>query len=318
MAQLHGSSVRAEAWRLWTRSVLWHCLLTMELATAVGPSGIIVGLDFSEKMLAVATENLERFVLRDNVRLVCGRAMELPFRDNTFDCATVGWGLRSLPYIPAGLQEMIRVVKPGGKVVSLDAEHPSLPVFKQFYWLYFKKVIPAIGRFWTRNREAYKYLYNSARTFPRPEELTEMFRQAGLLKTGYHNLAWGIVPSVTHREVQDLLALAYRSQEMEGQHPKPLLRTDRGSPNLEGGTKRLIRDLEMILSPGRADRPTDNARQERWYRTVQQEEIYLYATYPSLEIARASLAGYIEFYNERRPPSGLVELHPKFRASPGE
>ena len=104
-------------------------------------------------------------------------------------------------------------------------------------------------------------------------------------------VAWGIVKSVTHREVQDLLALAYMSQDIEGQDRKPLLRTDRGSPNLGGGTQRLIRDLELILSLGRAHRPTDNARQERWYRSIKQEEIYLYPTYPSLEIARASLAG---------------------------
>jgi len=125
-----------------------------------------------------------------------------------------------------------------------------------------------------------------------------------------HIVAWGIVPSVTHREVQDLLALAYMSQGIERQDRKPLLRTDRGSPNLERGTKRLIRDLEMILSPGRADRPTDNARQERWYRTVKQEEIYLYPTYPSLQIARASLAGYIDFYNERRPHQALWHYTP--------
>ena len=123
-------------------------------------------------------------------------------------------------------------------------------------------------------------------------------------------VAWGIVPSVTHREVQDLLALAYMNQDIERQDRKPLLRTDRGSPNLERGTKRLIRDLEMILSPGRANRPTDNARQERWYRTVKQEEIYLYPTYPSLEIARASLSGYIDFYNERRPHQALWNYTP--------
>jgi len=123
-------------------------------------------------------------------------------------------------------------------------------------------------------------------------------------------VAWGIVKSVTHREVQGLLALAYMSQGVQRQHPKPLLRTDRGSPNLEGGTRRLIRDLEMILSPGRADRPTDNARQERWYRSIKQEEIYLYPTYSSLEIARSSLAGYIEFYNERRPHQALWNYTP--------
>jgi len=123
-------------------------------------------------------------------------------------------------------------------------------------------------------------------------------------------VAWGIVKSVTHREVQDLLALAYLSQVLEGQDRKPLLRTDRGSPNLERGTIRLIRDLELVLSPGRADRPTDNARQERWYRSIKQEEIYLYPTYPSLEIARASLAGYIEYYNERRPHQALWNYTP--------
>jgi transposase InsO family protein len=90
--------------------------------------------------------------------------------------------------------------------------------------------------------------------------------------------------------VQDLLALAYMSQGMQRQESKPLLRTERGSPNLERGTKRLIRDLEMTLSPGRADRPTDNARQERWYRTAKQEEIYLYPTYP-LPGDRAALPG---------------------------
>jgi hypothetical protein len=114
------------------------------------------------------------------------------------------------------------------------------------------------------------------------------------------------------REVQDLLALAYMSQGMEGQRSRPLPRTDRGSPNLEGGTKRLIRDLEMILSPGRADSPTDNSRQERWYRPVKQEEIYLYPTYPSLEIARASLARYIAFHNERRPHQALWHYTPAF------
>ena len=66
-------------------------------------------------------------------------------------------------------------------------------------------------------------------------------------------------------------------------------------------TKRLIRDLEMVLSPSRLYRPTDNSRQERWYRTVKQEEIYCYPTYPSEEIARSSIAKYIRFYHEERP-----------------
>jgi putative transposase len=77
-------------------------------------------------------------------------------------------------------------------------------------------------------------------------------------------------------------------------------------------TKRLIRDLEMVLSPSRAYRPTDNARQERWYRSVKQEEIYCYPTYPSDEIARSSPAQYIRFYHEERPHQALWNYTPAF------
>jgi len=175
-------------------------MLARELASFVGPSGRLVGLDFSQKMLDVAAKNLGRFELRDNIRLVCGQAMALPFRDDTFDCATVGWGLRNLPDIYTGLQEMTRVVKPGGKVVSLDVAQPGIPGFRHVYWLYFSRIIPAMGRFFTGNREAYQYLYDSAQAFLRPEELTGVFRQAGLVETRYHNLAGGIVAVVEGRK----------------------------------------------------------------------------------------------------------------------
>lgn len=125
-------------------------------------------------------------------------------------------------------------------------------------------------------------------------------------------VAWGIVRTVTQVEVQNLLALAYLSEGMETRDIKPILRVDRGSPNMAANTRRLIRDLEMVLSPSRAYRPTDNSRQERWYRTVKQEEIYCYPTYPSLEGARASLARYIHFYNEERPHQALWNYPPGY------
>jgi putative transposase len=123
-------------------------------------------------------------------------------------------------------------------------------------------------------------------------------------------IAWGIAKTVTHREIRNLLTLAYISEDIENKKQKPVLRTDRGSPNMAHRTKKVIKDLEMILSPGRANRPTDNARQERWYRTVKQEEIYCYPTYPSVEIARQSLARYIEEYNEVRPHQSLWNYTP--------
>jgi putative transposase len=125
-------------------------------------------------------------------------------------------------------------------------------------------------------------------------------------------VAWGMVRTVTQLEVQNLLALAYLSEGIETKGIKPILRVDQGSPNMAANTKRLIRDLEMVLSPSRAYRPTDNSRQERWYRTVKQEEIYCYPTYPSLEEARASLARYIHFYNEERPHQALWNYPPGY------
>jgi len=95
--------------------------------------------------------------------------------------------------------------------------------------------------------------------------------------------------------------------------PKILVWADLGSRNMAHSTQRLIKDLEMILSPSRAYRPTDNSRQERWYRTVKQEEIYCHCpTHPSLEVARSSLTRYIHFYNEQRPPQALWNYPPGF------
>jgi putative transposase len=125
-------------------------------------------------------------------------------------------------------------------------------------------------------------------------------------------IAWGVVPTVTQKEVQNLLTLAYLSEGLEYQKQKPILRADLGSPNTARNTKRLINDLEIILSLSRPHRPTDNARQERWFRTAKQDEIYCYPSYPSLEIARNSLANYIRRYNEKRPHQALLNYTPSF------
>ena len=125
-------------------------------------------------------------------------------------------------------------------------------------------------------------------------------------------VAWGIVKSVTQREVQNLLALAYMSENIDQKESKPMIRFDQGSPNMAHSTRRLIEELEMLFSPARAHRPTDNARQERWYRTVKQEEIYCYPTYPTEKIARHSLEKYIYQYNERRPHQALLNFTPGY------
>jgi transposase InsO family protein len=125
-------------------------------------------------------------------------------------------------------------------------------------------------------------------------------------------VAWGIVKTVTQREVQNLLALAFMSEKIDQKAIKPMIRFDQGSPNMAHSTRRLIEELEMLFSPSRSHRPTDNARQERWYHTVKQEEIYCYPTYPTEEIARNSLAKYIDQYNERRPHQALFNFTPGY------
>ena len=125
-------------------------------------------------------------------------------------------------------------------------------------------------------------------------------------------VAWGVVKTVSRLEVQNLVTLAYLSEGIGPPDPKPLLRADLGSPNMAHSTQRLIRDLEMVLSPSRPNRPTDNGRQERWYRTVKQEEIYCYSTYPTVEIARMSLGRYIRYYNQHRPHQALWNYPPGY------
>jgi len=171
-------------------------MLALEMARAVGPAGRVVGLDFSQAMLAVARKNLNGLACKEKIRLIQGDALALPFEDHTFDGATVGWGLRNVPDILAAVREMARVVKPGGKVVSIDMGQPGLLGFKQLYWLCLGRVIPVMGAIWTGNRGAYTYLYESARAFPHPRELARLFSEAGLVETQYHLLSGGVVAVV--------------------------------------------------------------------------------------------------------------------------
>lgn len=175
-------------------------MLTMEQARVAGRAGRITGLDFSENMINVARQNIEGFEFRDSIRFVQGDAMNLPFDDNTFDCATVGWGLRNVPDISQAIQEMVRVVKPGGKVLSLDMAQPMTPVFRKLYWFCFNKAVPALGRLFSGNKKAYAYLHDSAKVFVHQKELADMFAKAGLVETRYLNLCGGVVAIVEGRK----------------------------------------------------------------------------------------------------------------------
>jgi demethylmenaquinone methyltransferase/2-methoxy-6-polyprenyl-1,4-benzoquinol methylase len=170
--------------------------LTRELANRVAPSGQVIGVDFSEKMLQEAVKNIGDFREKGRITFEQGDAMNLAFDDDTFDGATIGWGLRNLPDAKRGIQEMTRVVKPGAMVVSVDMGKPAVPVFKQLYWLCFEKLVPLLGKAWAGKKTEYNYLFQSAREFESQSQLKRVFAECGLIHTGYINLAGGIVAIV--------------------------------------------------------------------------------------------------------------------------
>ncbi|MEJ7496208.1 demethylmenaquinone methyltransferase [Staphylococcus warneri] len=162
---------------------------TIPLSKAVGPQGEVTGLDFSENMLEVGKEKTAHM---DNIHLVHGDAMNLPFDDASFDYVTIGFGLRNVPDYLGALKEMERVLKPGGMIVCLETSQPTLPVFKQVYRLYFKFVMPIFGKLFAKSKEEYEWLQQSTFDFPGKEKLKRLFEQAGFSNIKVRSFTGGV------------------------------------------------------------------------------------------------------------------------------
>lgn len=179
------------------------CCGTAELAilmkTAAGPQGRIWGLDFSSDMLAVADAKIARLGLANDIHLVQGDALALPFPDNNFDGAISGFALRNVIDIPKTIAEMTRVVKPGGRVVTLEMSKPKTPLLREGHHFYLYHVVPVIGWLIGRREKiagrqrAYTYLPHSLTRFVDQEELAAIFRDAGLVDVHYQSLGLGAV-----------------------------------------------------------------------------------------------------------------------------
>ena len=154
--------------------------LAIELASR---GGDVVGSDFSEGMLARARTKAPGLTWEQ------ADAMALPYADNTFDAATVGFGARNFGDLAQGLREMVRVVKPGGRVVILEITTPQKPPLSTFFSLWFDRIVPLMGRF----DEAYTYLPNSVKRFPGPEPLASVLAEAGCTDVGWILTAGGII-----------------------------------------------------------------------------------------------------------------------------
>jgi demethylmenaquinone methyltransferase / 2-methoxy-6-polyprenyl-1,4-benzoquinol methylase len=161
--------------------------LAIELTRRVAPGGRVVGSDFSEGML-----DLARRKAASGVAWEWGNALELPYDDGVFDAATVGFGARNFSDLQQGLREMVRVVRPGGRVVVLEITTPQKPPLSFFFRAWFDTVVPAIGRV-AGDADAYTYLPSSVRRFPGPRDLAAALVAAGLRDVGWILTAGGII-----------------------------------------------------------------------------------------------------------------------------
>ncbi|MCD9021203.1 demethylmenaquinone methyltransferase [Cohnella silvisoli] len=167
------------------------CDWTIALAKASG-NGRTVGLDFSRNMLDIGQAKIDKLGLGDQITIVHGNAMELPFPDNSFDFVTIGFGLRNVPDIIKTLKEMKRVVKPGGKIVCLELSKPDWQPFKGIYYFYFEKLLPLMGKWFVKRFEQYRWLPESLESFPDLQALAELFRDVGMRNVKAYPLTGGV------------------------------------------------------------------------------------------------------------------------------
>jgi demethylmenaquinone methyltransferase/2-methoxy-6-polyprenyl-1,4-benzoquinol methylase len=170
--------------------------LTLRLAEALGTDGKVVGVDFSPNMLGVAKQRRKRNQsqsTRSKVEFIEADALALPFENASFDGAIISFGLRNLIDYQKGINEMARLVKPGGRVINLDLGRSKVPAFAPLFALYFRHMVPLIGQLLQSDKQAYTYLPESLSTYPDPAGITRIFVQAGLSDVQHVELALGTV-----------------------------------------------------------------------------------------------------------------------------
>lgn len=160
--------------------------LAAELARSEGFRGRVVGADFVVPMLQRGRNKAPR------TAPVAADVLELPFPAARFDGALVGFGVRNLADLDAGLHEAARVLKPGARFVILEFATPRFAPLRAVYLFYFRRILPAIGRLVSKHRDAYTYLPESVMGFPEPEALSQRLVAAGFSRVGFERLSGGI------------------------------------------------------------------------------------------------------------------------------
>lgn len=152
----------------------------------------IIGIDISENMLKKGTEKIAKKQLTSVISLEIGDCEQLRFSDNSFDATLTGFGVRNFENLQKGLDEIYRVLKPGGVACILEFSQPESFPIKQAYNFYFKKIVPCIGSLFSKNAHAYTYLPNSVDAFPYGEAFLDAMKKAGFKNTRHIPLSFGI------------------------------------------------------------------------------------------------------------------------------
>jgi demethylmenaquinone methyltransferase / 2-methoxy-6-polyprenyl-1,4-benzoquinol methylase len=152
----------------------------------------IIGIDISDGMLDIGRKKIDAKNLGAKIELLHGDSENIPFSENKFDAVTVAFGVRNFENLKRGLDEILRVLKPGGMVVILEFSKPSVFPFKQVYNFYFRFILPRIGSIISNDKAAYTYLPKSVEAFPDGEDFLRILHDVGFKNTQCSSLTFGI------------------------------------------------------------------------------------------------------------------------------
>lgn len=164
--------------------------IVLDIATGTGDLAInlaetnaekIIGLDISKGMLNVGKNKINKLNLENIIEMVLGDGEKIPFKDNTFDAITVAFGVRNFENLDKGLTDIYRVLKPNGTFVVLETSVPTKFPFKQGYTIYTKYIMPIIGKLFSKDKQAYRYLSNSAKNFPHGKNFNNILQKNGFI-----------------------------------------------------------------------------------------------------------------------------------------
>ncbi len=167
--------------------------LAARFSRLVGPEGQVILADINAAMLEVGRDRLIDKGATGNIEVVQADAQALPFEDNSVDCITIAFGLRNVTDKDMALRSMLRVLRPGGRLLVLEFSKPTSPLLGKAYDQYSFQILPAMGRLIAQDAESYRYLAESIRKHPDQDTLLGMMEDAGFAECRYHNMTGGIV-----------------------------------------------------------------------------------------------------------------------------